>query len=278
MGASRRAAVLAGLGALVCAFAGCEALLGLNDFSVRDCSNDACEEAGAADGGVDADANADAGDSTADVASDTSDGGSDGGSDGADASDAPDEGSGDVVVAEAEPDVAPPTVTQIWIQWVMPNPDAAIALGSTVQLPNPMSYAPDDAGRTVLDQKTHLTWEASGSPALKYEDAETHCSLLASSTSQPWRVPTRIELVSLIDWTRVPMFDVDAFAYDPDAGTGQPMGTYWTSSLAVPPQGGPLPADASPTSWGWHWTVSFATGAVVQRLSADSVRCVSGGS
>ncbi len=276
MGASRRAAVLAGLGALACAIAGCEALMGLNDFSVRDCSNDACDAGDAAEGGDDGDAAADAGDSTADVASDTSDGGSDG----ADAGDAPDEGSGDVNVAEAEPDVAPPTVTEIWVQWVMPNPDAAIALGSTVQLPNPMSYAPDDAGRTVFDQQTHLTWEASGSQASTYEAAEEHCLSLAASPI-PWRVPTRVELVSLIDWTHVPTFNVDAFALDSDADTGQAMGTYWTSSLAVPPPpGGVLPVDASLTTW-WHWTVSFATGAVVQQQQGDSVRwvrCVSGGS
>jgi hypothetical protein len=83
--------------------------------------------------------------------------------------------------------------------------------------------------------------------------------------------------VSLLDWTHVPTFDVDAFAYDADADTGQGTGVYWTSSLAAPPSGGELPGDASPASW-WHWTVSFADGLVVQKLSAGWVRCVKGGS
>jgi Protein of unknown function (DUF1566) len=276
MGASRRAAVLVGLGALACAFAGCEALIGLNDFSVRDCSNDACDSGGAAETGPDGYADADASDSTADVAADTRDGGGDGG----DASDAPDEGSEDVVVSEAAPDVAPPTVTEIWVHWPMPNPpNTPIALDSSVDLPHPMAYSVDDAGATVLDQVTNLTWESSGSHVNSYEDAERYCLRLAQSTKLPWRVPTRIELVSLIDWTRVPTFDVDAFAYDPaDASVGQSTGTYWTSSLAVPPQGGLLPADASSDSWPWHWTVSFVTGLVEQQTPANSVRCVRGGS
>jgi hypothetical protein len=278
MGASRRAAVLAGLGALACAFAGCEALIGLNEFSVRDCSGDACDTGGAAEGGPDADANADADGSNAamDVATDTRDGGSDG----ADASDAPDEGSGDVVVSEAAPDVAPPTVTEIWVHWWMPNPpNTPIAPASSTLLPHPMAYSVDDAGLTVLDQVTNLTWEASGSHVTTYEDAERHCLGLAQSTGLRWRVPTRIELVSLIDWTHVPTFDVDAFAYDPgDASVGRATGMYWTSSLAVPAEGGLLPPDASPESWPWHWTVSFANGSVMQQTLADSVRCVSGGS
>jgi hypothetical protein len=273
MGASRRAAVLAGLCALACAFAGCEALIGLNQFSVRDCSTEGCEAGGEADGGVDADAYAD---STADVSLDTNDGGSDG----ADARDAPDEGSADVAVAEAEPDVAPPTVTQIWVHWFMPNPpNTPIALDASTFLPHPMAYSADDAGLTVLDQVTSLTWEASGFRAASYADAESHCLGLGQTPPLRWRVPTRIELVSLIDWTRVPTYDVDAFAYDPgDADVGRATGTYWTSSLAVPAQGGQLPPDASPGSWPWHWTVSFASGAVEPQMSADSVRCVSGGS
>jgi hypothetical protein len=275
MGASRRAAVLVGLGALACAFAGCEALIGLNGFTVSDCSADGC---GGDEGGLDAYADADA--STSDSAADIS---PDRGSDAADASDAPHEGSGDVDLSEAAPDVAPPTVTEIWVHWYMPNPpNVPIAPDSSVMLPHPMTYAPDDAGQTVVDQVTNLTWEASGFPAASYEDAERHCFTLAQKASSPWRVPTRIEVVSLIDWTHVPMFDVDAFASDTDATTGQAMGTYWTSSLAVSPFGDLVPPDASPLTW-WHWTVSFATGAVTQggvtqATSADWVRCVSGGS
>jgi hypothetical protein len=265
---SRRAAVFAGLGALLCAFAGCEALIGLNDFTVRDCPPDVCE-AGVPESGPDSDAEGgDALDSTADVEADTRDGGSDG-----DASDAPDLGSGDVA-ADVAPDVPPPTVTEIWTQWPMPNPNAPIAPDSAVLLPNPMAYAP---GQTVFDQVTHLTWEASGVQVANYAEAEWHCLGLPHAGFSPWRVPTRIELVSLIDWTHVPTFDLDAFAYSVDADTGQATGVYWTSSLAVLSTGGLLPADASVASWPWHWTVSFATGAVVQETTAGFVRCVRGG-
>jgi hypothetical protein len=258
-----------GLGALACAFAGCEVLIGLSDFTVRDCSSGACDS-GSAEGDADAYAEADAVDSTADAAD-----AGDTGSDGADASDAPDEGSSDVVVGP--PDVSQPTVAEIWTQWLMPNPSVPIAPEASVLLPNPMAY---DAGPTVFDQVTHLTWEASGWPVASYADAEWHCLWLAQTTNLPWRVPTRIELVSLIDWTHVPTLDLDAFAPDTDADIGQAAGVYWSSSLAVPTSGGLLPADASLTSW-WHWTVSFATGLVIQEqpqhLSTGWVRCVSGG-
>jgi hypothetical protein len=276
MGASsRRAWVLVGLGALACAFAGCEVLIGLNDFTVSDCSSGACEEGGAQESGADADASGDA-DASAGDSADVAVEARDTGSDGADASDAPDEGSSDVTVGP--PDVAQPTVSEIWVQWVMPNPDAETYPGSDASLPNPMAYS-YDGGTTVFDQRTGLTWEASGTEVTSYEDAEWHCARLTQPGSPSWRVPTRIELVSLIDWTHVPTLDLDAFAPDTDADTGQASGVYWSSSLAVPPTGGPLPADASPTS-GWHWTVSFATGLVVQQqqLSAGWVRCVSGGS
>ncbi len=275
MGASRRAAFLAGLGALACAFAGCEALIGLNEFSVRDCSDGTCDAAGAPDSGPDVYADVpdvpDA-DSTADVANDTTEH-----LDASD-SDAPDQRSADDATDEGLPDVAPPTVTQIWTQSIMPNPNAPITPDSSILLPNPMSYAAQSVGGTVVDHETGLVWEASGRPALNYEEAATYCQQLQTS-SLSWRVPTRIELASLIDWTHVPTLDVDAFAYDPDSGTGRAMGSYWTSSLAAPPPGGVVPAEASTWFW-WHWTVSFATGAVVQQMSdggADSVRCVSGG-
>jgi hypothetical protein len=133
-----------------------------------------------------------------------------------------------------------------------------------------------DGGATVYDQRTNLTWEASGTHASTYADAEWHCLSLTPARSQPWRVPTRIELVSLVDWTHSgPMFDVDAFAYDPDAGTGQGTGTYWSSSLAAL-NGALPPVDADTSTW-VRWTVSFDDGTVTPGYGAW-VRCVSGGS
>ncbi len=279
MGASRRAAVFAGLGAAVCALAACDVLLGLNDFSVRDCKVERCDGSVPTEDGPDARDDADAGKPAADGMTDSSPEAADGASDG-DASDAPGDGDADGI-GDGPPDVAPPTVTEIWVHWPMPNPDAAIAPDSDASLPNPMSYVTDHTALTVYDQVTLLTWEATPAAAATYADAETACLALAQTTSAPWRVPTRIELVSLIDFTRVPTFDVDAFPLPADAAPGAAAGTYWTSSLAPSPAGPAFPPDADPTT-SPHWAVSFADGTVAttatRGVSASWVRCVRGGS
>jgi hypothetical protein len=82
---------------------------------------------------------------------------------------------------------------------------------------------------------------------------------------EPWRVPTRIELVSLIDFTRTPTFDVEAFGVPADAGPNAGSGTYWTSSLWLP-DGDALHDD--------HWVVSFSDGLVTSGMGS-AVRCVS---
>jgi hypothetical protein len=214
------------------------------------------DSAPADDGGPDGDAFAAVGDDASDAS---------------DALDAAYEAEADTAVAEAGLDVAPPTVTEIWVHWPMPNPDAAIAptLPSLdAALPHPMAYTAGDAGQPVFDRVTHLTWEAVATRAPSYVDAELYCLSLAQTTSMHWRVPTRIELVSLIDFTRVPTINSDVFAFPADAGAADPMWT-WSSSLALP--------DADPTMSD-HWAVSFADGSVATGSAARWVLCVNGGS
>jgi hypothetical protein len=76
------------------------------------------------------------------------------------------------------------------------------------------------------------------------------------------RVPTRIELVSLVDFTTQPAINLNAFP-----GTmAQP---FWTSSV--------VPADAGLDAASQYWSVSFADG-IVDKTPAMYVRCVVGGS
>lgn len=96
--------------------------------------------------------------------------------------------------------------------WAMPNPPSS-------GLPNPASYDTTIEG-VVRDNVTGLMWQREGSPRgdsyLELGDegqvlstqAEAYCSALSLAGYDDWRLPTRIELVSLID------FDLSAPAID----------------------------------------------------------------
>jgi hypothetical protein len=230
------------LAALAGSLAACEVLLGLGDFRRVSCAFD-CDagESGFAPG-LDASV-PDADDAEAEAAADAGD-----------ASPAP--------VANVT-DATPPEATahEIWAHWPMPNPDAAIAPDSAVPLPNPMTYDAGQEGGT-LDWQTKLLWETDGAQvASTYLEAWGHCSSLGPG----WRVPTRIELVSLVDFTRYsPSIDEPPFART------QMMKPYWTSSVVWAPDAG---ADAAVN----YWTVWFNDGLVYPDHAGGYVRCVNGG-
>jgi hypothetical protein len=150
--------------------------------------------------------------------------------------------------ADVQVDALPsPNDTLRWARWRMPNPhDAGVDT-------NLSSYAGDDAG-AVTDNMTRLVWDQATSAAGTFEDAYAYC---ATRTLGPftWRLPTRIELASLVDWTRTPAIDPTAF---PDA-TGGP---YWTWSAVAGTDGG------------LYWVVDFDDGTVKSSASPSTVRCV----
>ena len=79
--------------------------------------------------------------------------------------------------------------------FIMPN-----ALDAPGDLPNRASYTRNPAARTVTDNVTGLTWEAEVDPTTVYPQADAimHCQ---AKPGGGWRLPTRIELVSLVDFT-----------------------------------------------------------------------------
>jgi hypothetical protein len=250
--------------------AGCDALLGLDKYSEPQCydgpggdcdaaTRDAPAEAHA-DGGMDADATSDA-DATVDAHdADAS----------SDADAAP--------FSDVSIDVP---LNLVWAQWAMPNPDASIGGDSSTLLPNPMSYADlpqDDAGSDAqaeggedaseagspytVDQVTKLVWEKSGSTTpMGLTDAIDHCAMQLV-LGQPMRLPTRIELVSLIDFTRTPTIDSTVFSAMPSP--------YWTSSSY------PLP-DAGPESWFVYFNDGTVSHTPQPPGGTAYVRCVWGG-
>jgi hypothetical protein len=102
----------------------------------------------------------------------------------------------------------------------MPNP-------KTAGLPNPAAYdtnTPD----VVIDTTTNLMWQKSITQPVDtttWYDAKLYCEALTLGGFD-WRLPTRVELVSIVDFTKEnPAID--------DAFPATPQGYYWSSSLWI---------------------------------------------
>ena len=111
----------------------------------------------------------------------------------------------------------------------------------------------------VVDTTTGRTWQRAV-PATSYtwQEAQTYCgSLSLPGYPSGWRLPTRIELVSIVDYTkRDPAIDTVVFP-------GTPSEPFWSSSLY-----------AGGSSYAWH--VYFDDG-YVNGVSVDDtlrVRCI----
>lgn len=114
-------------------------------------------------------------------------------------------------------------------------------------------------GSTVTDEHTGLVWErVAGTALLTFEEARARCDALSLDGHDDFRVPSRVELVSLLRTTRSPTIDPTFLDTDPEY--------HWTRSLH--PR-----RDASATS------VYFGAAEIVFALVADRsalVRCVRG--
>jgi hypothetical protein len=127
--------------------------------------------------------------------------------------------------------------------WKMPNP---LSTG----LPNPQSYTV--VGDAVRDNVTGLVWQRDApASSFSWEEAKNYCASLALAGCG-WRLPSRIELVSLLDMTKASSIDTDAF---PNGSLGS-----WSSSLWA---GGP----------GVAWLVGRSSD-LDDLVNTHSVRCV----
>lgn len=124
-------------------------------------------------------------------------------------------------------------------------------------LPNAQSFDTQRAG-VVLDRVTGLMWQQKlDDQQLTLAAANQHCADLSLGSFDDWRLPTRLELVSILDTTRTqPAINVTAF---PDT----PSDWFWSSTVA-----GSDPQSA--------WYVYFYFGYPKTDLVSNqfSVRCV----
>ncbi len=80
-------------------------------------------------------------------------------------------------------------------------------------LPNPPDLVVKD--EQVHDQVTGLVWTRDFSPLTDWAGAQEYCEVLAQRQGSEWRLPTRIELVSILEQTTVPSIDPVAFPETP---------------------------------------------------------------
>ena len=124
-------------------------------------------------------------------------------------------------------------------------------------LPNPHSYETQTPG-VVVDRVTGLSWQRNlPDKFYTFEAAERQCAGLELAGHRDWRLPSRIELVSLLDTTRIqPSIDMAAFP-------GTPIDWFWTAS----------PAADNPAA-AWYVYFYFGYPKTDDRTNSFSVRCV----
>lgn len=82
---------------------------------------------------------------------------------------------------------------------------------------------------TVTDAKTGLVWQRTlSNMSYTYDEAAVYCDGIAFDGFDDWRVPTRIEMVSITDYTKNnPALDATAFP-------ATPLADFWTSTSYPP--------------------------------------------
>ena len=141
----------------------------------------------------------------------------------------------------------------------MPNPKG---LG----LPHEQSFTVTKVGdaEVVVDEVTHLMWQRTvNENTYSWDQAIEFCDRLELAGHSDWRLPARIELISLIDFTRSMELSPPSPAIDPDAFPNTPAQWFWSSS----------PAAGAPSN-AWHVYFYFGYVDFDDVGSSFRVRCV----
>jgi hypothetical protein len=160
-----------------------------------------------------------------------------------------DGGTGDVSVGgqDAEPGPSAELVRDLeWAMW--PLPSVAPANGD---------YAVTSG--TVLDERTRLVWQRQSSSATTRDGARAACEALVLEGADDWRLPTRIELLSLVSYRRSPP-TVNVVAFPSASG-----GVLWSTT-----------PDPRAPDQGWSVDFDRAESTLDAVATAHGVRCVRG--
>jgi hypothetical protein len=143
----------------------------------------------------------------------------------------------------------------------MPN-----SSGDAPPAPNLESYTNNGNG-TVTDDVTGLMWQqtpagdAGAYPTFSWAAAPGYCASLALASHQDWRLPTLIELLSIVDdAVNGPSINTTYFP-------GTPSTSFWSST----------PTAASSGTGSWSVDFSYGEPNISAPVNAFAVRCVRGG-
>lgn len=141
----------------------------------------------------------------------------------------------------------------------MPNPAGS-------DLPNPAQYT-DPGDGTVVDEVTGLVWQKSPpDETYSWDESLAYCDGLELGGQSDWRLPTRIELTSIIDWT-VGGAKVDSTAFPGAQGAFHKTASDWYISIT---------GDDS-RAWAFNLSDGIVSNAF-EKDTAARLRCVRGGS
>jgi hypothetical protein len=143
-----------------------------------------------------------------------------------------------------------------WAEWPMPNGALDVSNGA----PHPASYV-DNQDDTVTDKVTGLMWQLDMGPGTyTMSGAAMYCqTTFAGGGYHDWRLPSLIELVSLVDYGNA------GFLVQPFNSLA---GQLWSST----PETGAEMVNGLPQS-GWYLASNGSTGYTASS-SPNSVRCV----
>lgn len=100
--------------------------------------------------------------------------------------------------------------------------------------PSPGTASYVTSAETVCDKVTGLTWSRIPSGPKTWDEAVATCDTLSAGGMTDWRLPTRIELLSLVDFAKeTPAIDGTAFpgtVVVPPNDAGPPEARYWSAS------------------------------------------------
>jgi hypothetical protein len=149
---------------------------------------------------------------------------------------------------------APACVDPNWAEWPMPNAQVEVTAGA----PNLESYS-DNGDGTVTDNVTKLVWQQL-TPPDDYDQtsARAYCVGLSLAGHADWRLPSVVELISIVDTGEYnPSINATIFPGTPA------VGFYWSST--------PYAGDAV-SAWGVYFNNGYSD--YNDASTAYSVRCV----
>jgi hypothetical protein len=181
------------------------------------------------------------------------------------------------VASSCQTGICNPGGDHVWAHWPL-NPPRAQSPERYVSI----DYGGDDQHHgieVVFDKVTNLMWERTmrDAPLLTWDEANEFCQGLNRPENprripgypSGWRLPTRIELASIVDYSQPDGYVIDTTAFRMIMPFPEIRGmTFWTSSTGRDPNIDP-PVDQA-------WDVDFNTGYVLLERKSEhlNVRCV----